>query len=173
VQVLSVEGFGRDELLSSLARTRLRGFDGARVYENALLELVPAVSAEALAPAQRYVLTGGVEKILSLRDALLPHGVDMFALDGGAYVELSDAPGERVPVIPPVVEESREPDGRTVLIINDGIHRVYAARSVGLPVSVVVARGVPPEYPYYALALRDGWSGVQELVELPDGFQKK
>jgi hypothetical protein len=173
MRVLSVERFGRKELLASLARTRLRGFGGARPYENAQLELLPAIEPEALAPAQRYVLKDGVEQILKLREALLLHGVDMFELDGGAFVEASDYPGERIPVVPPVIEESQEPDGRTALLINDGIHRIYAARSLGLPIAVVVARGVPREYPYYALALPRGWSDVEELDDLPDGFQKK
>jgi len=173
LRVLSVEPFDRAELLDALRRTRLRGFDGAQPYADATLELVPAADTETLAPAQRYVLAPGVARILELRDALLAHGLDFFALDGGAYVRTSDAPDERVPVIPPMVEESHEPDGRTVLIINDGIHRVFAARSLGLPIATVVARGVPREYPYYACALTDGWSGVEELDELPDGFQKK
>jgi hypothetical protein len=174
VRIAAVERFGRDELLERLARTRLRGFDGALVYEHAQLELAAATPPETLAPAQRYVLKAGVEKLVELRAALLDaHGVDTFALDGGAHVRTSDDPDELIPVIPPIVEESHEPDGRTVLVINDGIHRVYAARSLGLPISVVVARGVPSEYPYYALALPDGWAGVQELDELPDGFQKK
>jgi hypothetical protein len=174
MRVLAVERFGRDELLERLARTRLRGFESAVVYEHARLELEPDTPPEALAPAQRYVLKAGVEKVLELRAALLDaHDEDIFALDGGAYVRTSEDPDERIPVIPPVVEESHEPDGRTVLVINDGIHRVYAARSLGLPISVVVARGVPSEYPYYALALAGGWAEVQELDELPDGFQKK
>jgi len=76
-------------------------------------------------------------------------------------------------LLPPVVEESREPDGRTVLLINDGIHRVYAARKLGRRINVVLARNVPEEYPYYAYALRDGWKQVQELAELQEGYQKK
>jgi hypothetical protein len=173
LRVLSVEPFGPDELLGALRRTRLRGFDGARPYETATLELAPATDPEVLAPAQRYVLEDTVAKILELRAALLPHGVDMFALDGGAYVRTADSPDEPVPVIPPIVEESYEPDGRTVLIINDGIHRIFAARSLGLRIATVVARGVPREYPYYAHALVDGWAGVAALDELPDRFEKK
>jgi hypothetical protein len=173
MEILSLERFDRDELLGSLRRTQLRGFEGARPYADASLTLEPAFDTDGLAPAQRYVLTGGVEKILELREALLPHGVDVFALDGGIRVRTSDEPDDAVPVIPPVVEESVEPDGRTVLIINDGIHRVFAARSAGLPINVVVARGVPSQYPYYALALPGGWSEVTPLDELPDNFQKK
>jgi hypothetical protein len=114
-----------------------------------------------------------VAKVLELRDSLLSDGVDIFALDGGVWVRTSDDPDERIPVIPPVVEESHEPDGRTVLVIADGIHRVYAARAVGAPISVVAARDVPAEHPYYAYALERGWDDVQALDELPDGFQKK
>jgi hypothetical protein len=162
-----VERFPSDELLARLAETRLRGFGGARPYADASLELV-SLSPEDLAPAQRYVLRPSVAAILELRQALLGHGVDVFALDGGAYVRTAD---ELVPVIPPIVEESHEPDGRTVWIINDGIHRVYAARSLGLPISVVRATDV--SHPYYALALPGGWSEVEELDELPERYEKK
>ncbi len=172
LEVLDVEPFGRDALLGALRNTRLQGFDRAQPYRDATLTL-ETVAPDDLAPAQRYVLLPGAAKILRLRSALLEHGIDMFVLDGGAYVKASDAPVERIPVIPPVVEESHEPDGRTVLVINDGIHRVYAARSLGLPIRVVVARGVPPEFPYYAYALERGWEDVAGLEALPEGFQKK
>jgi hypothetical protein len=173
LHILSVEPIPRDELLSALRRTRLVGFERAQPYEHASLELVPAVDTDLLAPAQRYVLRGGVAKILELREALAAHGVDVFALDGGVRVRTSEAPDEVIPVLPPIAEESHEPDGRTVLLVNDGIHRVFAARSLGLPISTIVARGVPDEYPYYALALPEGWADVVELDELPDNFLKK
>jgi hypothetical protein len=171
-EVLEVEPFGREALLGALRETRLRGFDRARVYADATMELVDTDPA-GLAPAQRYVLRNGVEKILELRSALLGRGIDIFKLDGGVWVRTSDAPDKRVPMIPPVAEQSLEPDGRTVWIINDGIHRVFAARSVNLPIEIVRIASVPPAYPYYALALTGGWSEVTELDELPDGFQKK
>jgi hypothetical protein len=171
VEILSTEPFGRSELLSALRRTRLR--DGAELYANAALEVSRATDPDELAPAQRYVLTPTVAKVLELRDSLLSDGIDIFALDGGVWVRTSDDPDERIPVIPPVVEESKESDGRTVLVIADGIHRVYAARAVGAPISVVTVRDVPAEHPYYAYALARGWDEVHALDELPDGFQKK
>jgi hypothetical protein len=170
---MDVVRFDREELLSALAQTQLRGFDGARPYADATLELRPAVDPGDLVPAQRYVLGPRVGELLQLRAALAPHEVDPFALDGGVHLRLSDSQEETIPLIPPIVEESSEPDGRRVLLINDGLHRVYAARSLGLPISVVIARGVPPEYPYYAFALPGGWSEVAELEELPDVYQKK
>jgi hypothetical protein len=173
VQILSVEHFSSDFLLSTIRQTRLRGFNNAQPYLSASLELVPALHTDALTPAQNYVLTPSVDKILELRADLLAKRVDIFALDGGVYVTTSADPDERIPVIPPIVEESIEPDGRTVLLINDGMHRIFAARSLGLPVSVVLARGVPREYPYYAFALDDGWCQVIAVAELPEGHQRK
>ncbi len=60
-----------------------------------------------------------------------------------------------------------------MLLINDGIHRVYAARKRGRKLNVVIARNVPREYPYYAYALPEGWTQVEELSELTEGYQKK
>ena len=173
VQILSITRFDRDELLAALRETPLRGFDKTRLYANATLALAPATATDLLTPAQRYVLEPRLRKLLELRVALLHHGIDLFALDGGAYIHTSEDPQEAIPIIPPIVEETLEPDGRSVLLINDGLHRVSAARSLGLPISVVVARGVPSEYPYYAYALPRGWAELEELDELPDSYQKK
>lgn len=172
VHVTAVEPFPADELLARLQRTRLMGFDGAQVYAGASLTLVDLDPAE-LVPAQRYVLRSGVERSRWLRDELRPFGVDPFALDGGAWFETTAEPGERVPLLPPIVERTTEPDGGVVNLINDGIHRIYAARSIGAPIRVVLVDGVPPQWPYYALALPAGWDDVVELDELPPGFQKK
>lgn len=173
MDVLSVELFDEARLLAAIRTTRLVGFDAEPVYQHASIEIARAEDPDALVPAQRYVLTPAVAKILELRAALLGHAVDIFGLRGGAYVRTSENPDETVPVIPPIVEESREPDGRVVLLINDGIHRIYAARSIGAPISVIAVRDVPRQFPYYALALPGGWADVVELDQLPDGFQKK
>jgi hypothetical protein len=173
VNILSIESFSAGHLLSKLRQTRLRGFDGAQPYANASLELVHGFDTSLLAPAQNYVLTGGVDKILALRAALLPRDVDILSLDGGVHVVTSDDPAERIPVIPPIVEESRERDGRAILLINDGMHRCYAARRLGLPISAVVVRDVPSEYPYYAYPLDGGWSGVSAVASLSAGHMRK
>jgi hypothetical protein len=173
VRVTSLEPFDGDELLARLRRTPLRGFGKALPYADASIELVRGSDPELLAPAQRYVLRPTIEKILELRAALLELDIDLLALDGGVHIRTAEDPDEPIPVIPPIVEESREPGGKTVLLINDGLHRVAAARSVGLPITVVRVRGVPAERPYYAYALAGGWSEVQELDELPDSYQKK
>jgi len=65
-----VEPFSREELLARLRETRLMGFDGARVYERATLQ-VEAFDPDDLTPAQRYVLMPGVRRILELEDQVL------------------------------------------------------------------------------------------------------
>ena len=174
MQITKYDLLAEGELLSRLKRTRLRGFDRAEVYRDATLEVVEA-DPESLTPAQRYVLQEGVQAILDVADAFEPRGVDVFALRGALlfWPDGSDPDGPPIPFLPPVIEESIERDGKKILLINDGIHRVYAARKRGRKLNVVLARNVPAEYPYYAYALPDGWAQVDELAELQEGYQKK
>ncbi|HEV3047230.1 MAG TPA: hypothetical protein VGY13_07685 [Solirubrobacteraceae bacterium] len=172
-EVLAVEPFGAGELLARLRRTRLRGFGKAALYEHAAVELAPGLDPDLLAPAQRYVLAPSVRRLIDLRDALAPWGIDPLALRGGALIRTSEHPERPIPLIPPVIERAREPDGSEALLIADGLHRVSAARALGLSVSVVSVAGVPATRPYYAHALPGGWREVVELESLPDGYEKK
>ena len=74
MQILSVELFPADQLLSRIQKTRLRGFEGAQPYIDASLELVDALDTDALTPRENDVLTPGVDKILELRTALRRKG---------------------------------------------------------------------------------------------------
>nr|VFJ55320.1 MAG: hypothetical protein BECKDK2373C_GA0170839_104815 [Candidatus Kentron sp. DK]VFJ55410.1 MAG: hypothetical protein BECKDK2373B_GA0170837_105210 [Candidatus Kentron sp. DK] len=177
MKILRHESITRRELLDALKQTRLRGHGQPLLYEHAELSLEPAFDPERLAPAQNYVLREDFERIEALYHTFQEQGIDIFALDGGLRFWFQDQEtGEEegpVPLIPPVVEESREPDGNTVLIINDGMHRIHAANRLGKKINIVLARNVPLEYPYYAYAHPEGWHNVVELEDLPDGFIKK
>jgi hypothetical protein len=50
-------------------------------------------------------------------------------------------------------------------LVNDGLHRVWLARELGLPVRVIAVRGAPPEHPYYAYPA--SWSAVRLVDEVP------
>jgi hypothetical protein len=176
MEILKYELLPEAELLGRLKRTRLRGFDRAEVYRDASLEILEQADPGALVPAQRYVLSEGVQAILDVADAFQPRGIDVFALRGALLFWREGSDPDRdapIPFLPPLIEESVERDGSTVRLINDGIHRVYAARKRGRKINVVLARNVPAEYPYYAYALADGWAQVHELAELQEGYQKK
>ena len=167
VQIEAVEQI--EGLLATLRETPLRGFEAARPYASASLTL-ERLDPDDVMPPQNYVLEPGIATVLALREALASWDVDPFALTGAVWVT---ADGERIPLLPPIVEQSREPGGATVLLVADGMHRVYAARRLGLAITCVVIRGVPAEYPYYAYALTGGWPAVTSFEELPEGHQKK
>jgi hypothetical protein len=177
MKVIRYELIPERELLAQLKKTRLRGYDQPCVYADASLELMRQVDPETLVPAQRYVLEEDFRRIEALHREFLTHSVDIFALEGGLLFWAQDPrTGELegpIPLIPPVVEESREEGGRVVALINDGMHRVYAAKRLGRRINIVFARNVPGEYPYYAKPLDNGWSDVEELSELPDNYLKK
>jgi hypothetical protein len=171
MRILRYETFTEQDLLARLSRTRLRGHGQPEIYAGAALSL-ERVDTDLLAPAQRYVLRADLNSILALYESFEKENIDIFSLRGGLLFWRDEEEGP-IPLIPPVIEESVEPDGRTVLLINDGLHRVYCARKLGREINVVVARGVPREFPYYAYPLPEGWAGVAELEELPDNYQKK
>jgi hypothetical protein len=173
MEVLSYEHFGVGDLIARLRRVRLQGFGRPLVYAHADLALVRGVDPDDLAPAQNYVLSPRLDAIASLRTALAERSIDLFALDGWAMITTDAAPQERIPVLPPIIEVSTEPDGRVVWLINDGIHRVAVARRLGLTLDIVLASKLPPEYPYYAFPRETGWEGIDVMEELPDVYEKK
>jgi hypothetical protein len=176
MKITHIETFPAEELLARLKRTPLRGYDSVQIYKDSSLALANAVDPDTLVPAQRYVLQSDISNIEFLYHAFLERSIDIFALEGGVlfWVENTDGIEEGpIPLVPPVVEESFEPGGRTVFLINDGMHRVYAARKLGRRINIVLVRNVPRQYPYYAYALQGGWQGVEELAELPDTYEKK
>ena len=173
MKITHFETFSPDKILARLKKTPLRGYGGVEIYLDASLELVEGADPGSFVPAQRYVLESDIRNIKVLQDALLALNLDIFGLRGGVRFHINPSEEEPVHLIPPIIEESSEPGGETVLLINDGMHRLYTARKVGREVSVILARNVPRQYPYYAYALSNGWSSVEELDELPDGYLRK
>ncbi|MBF0107620.1 MAG: hypothetical protein HQL76_00385 [Magnetococcales bacterium] len=178
MKITRIETFDEQELLARLATTRLRGHGQPLIYARSRLELVRGVDPRTLFPAQRYVLDADHRTIVDLHRLFLERGIDLFALEGGLWFWLarsgiSSQEEGPIPFIPPIVEMSREPDGRTLPLINDGMHRVHAAMTLGQRINVVLVHEVPPEYPYYAFALPNGWADVSILPQLPDHFVKK
>lgn len=143
----------------------------AKPYIDCGIEL-PVLHTDEIAPAQRYVLTKEIVKVRDLRWALWEHDVDLFNLSGyvSIWLEGYDDP---IDVLPPVIEESKEADGSTVKILNDGMHRVYLARMERSPIQVVYCTDVPAEFPYYAFPLVNAWNDVEIVQDLPEGYIKK
>jgi len=163
------------EILRRFASTRLKGHGQPLIYQNARLELVRQVDPKTLFPAQRYVLAEDYQRLIDLYNAFQLQDVNIFNLDGGLFFWLTTDEDEEgpIPLMPPIVEMSQEPDGRTVPLINDGMHRIFSAMKLSQRINIIKVHNVPTEYPYYAYALENGWDDVMELEALPDHFVKK
>jgi len=171
LEITRVEKHGSDELIANLRKVGMLTDPSIRLYAEAEIAL-PVLHTDEIAPAQRYVLAQEILKVRDLQWALREHGVDMFKLDG--YVTIwRDGFDDPIDVLPPVVEESVEADGSIVKILNDGLHRVYLARMERSPIRVAFIRSVPPQYPYYAFPLVNGWNDVEIVRDLPEGYIKK
>lgn len=175
MKLLRWELLSTEETLVRFKKTRLRGHNQREIYGGASLSLVKDVDPGRLVPAQRYVLHSDLQTVFALEKMFSLHGINIYALEGALmfWVERDGEQEGPIPLAPPIIEESIEDDGQRIWLINDGMHRVMAARKRGVPINIILAAGVPAEYPYYALPLPNGWSDVQELAELPDGYQKK
>lgn len=178
MEITRYELFDEEELLSSIRKVKLRGFNSAQVYSNAKIELKRSVSPIDLCPAQNYVLEDNINRIEAIYNEFLSKSsVDIFALNGGLRFWIRDEHGIEdgpIPLIPPVVELSLEPGSTSrIQLINDGMHRVYTAKKLNKKINIILVSNIPKEYPYYAFALDNGWLDVAEIKELSDGHVKK
>ncbi len=173
MRIARVERFGVGELFAGLRRVTLFERPYSLPYARADLTLLEAFPPDELVPAQLYVKRAELAKIARLAAALREHDVDPFALRGYVRFWLADGPEEGIDLLPPVVECSREQAGPCVKLVNDGMHRVYAARAAGRPITVVYVAGVPDDTPYYAYPNPRGWEGVVEIEEISETFVKK
>ena len=165
------------ELEVQLRQTRLRGHGQPLVYEHCGISIDEATLIDpVLVPPQRYVLSGTVRDILALHEQFKRRGEDIFRLRGALFFWLEGMDISTVlpiPLLPPIAEESYEKDGKCVMLVNDGMHRVVSAHRIGDRVNTIFITGVPREYPYYAYGFQGGWANVVEFEELPDVFEKK
>jgi len=81
---------------------------------------------------------------------------------------------EKVDLLPPVIEEFIEKNGRVVRIINDGMHRVYLAFLEWIVPQVIYVRGVPKNLPYYAFPIPEqDWTKIEIVDDIPARYIKK
>lgn len=156
-----------EEIEEKLRQVQLKGFEKAFAYKETNIS-IQKLDVNIIVPCQNYVLTSTVQKIIDIHHTLLSEGKNPFHLMGGVVFDSYD---EKIPFLPPLVEV-QEIDGNTMLILCDGMHRMFAARKLGYRhVNVLVVEGC--KYPYYSYPIEGGWDKVVELDELPENFAKK
>jgi len=175
MEITKVEHFGVDELMKRLRKVTMLEDRKTLPYRDAFISL-ENISTDDLYPAQRYVLIDELEKVRLLKWRLEEHGYDLFNLNGFVRIKLKGV-SEPIDVLPPVVEEYIERNGRIVHIINDGMHRAYAAYLEWVVPQVIYVRGLPKELPYYSYPIpQQDWRAI-EMIEnkdaIPHHFVKK
>lgn len=171
MKINNIERFSGEQLIQSLKKVTMLKDPEIEVYNNAFISL-EKISPTYLSPPQNYILRDELKKVRQLKWALQEHDVDLFMLDGFVRLFL-DGADEPVDLLPPIVEESIERDGSIHFIVNDGMHRVYMALREWIIPQVVLIRGIPKEYPYYAFPVPGGWNGIEERDDLPINYLKK
>jgi hypothetical protein len=169
MEIVQVKHYAVADLLARLRRVPLQEQPDVKIYENALISL-ENIHTKNLHPPQNYVWLAELRKVQELRWSLQEHGLNMFNLNGFVSYTVREADGELVSydLYPPIIEESFEADGTVALLINDGMHRVFLARSEWIIPQVIYVRGIPKEYPYYAYPRPQGWEGIDLLADNPD-----
>lgn len=171
MKIVNVQRFSEEQLVQRLKNVTMLKAPEIKVYENAFISL-EKISSTYLAPPQNYILRNELKKVRQLKWALQDYQIDLFQLDGFVRLSLEGA-DEPVDLLPPIVEESIEGDGSIHFIVNDGMHRVYMALREWVIPQVVVIRGIPKEFPYYAFPVPGGWNSVEERDDLPVNYLKK
>jgi hypothetical protein len=169
MEIVAVQHHPETELLARLRRVPLQEQPEIAIYADALISL-ERIHTNCLHPPQNYIWLKELHKVQELRWGLQEHGLNMFCLNGFVTYTVREANGELVDydLYPPIIEESFEADGTVALLINDGMHRVFLARSEWVVPQVVYVRGIPKEYPYYAYPRPQGWDGLDLLADNPD-----
>jgi len=175
MDIVKVEHFGVDELMKRLRKVTMLEDKKTRPYRDAFISL-ENISTDDLYPAQRYVLIDELEKVRMLKWRLEEHGYDLFNLNGFVRIKIRGV-ADPIDVLPPVVEEYIEHNGRIVHIINDGMHRVYAAYLEWVVPQVIYVRGLPKELPYYSYPIPErDWRAIEMIKDkhsIPEHFVKK
>lgn len=171
MNIAAVQRFSADALIERMREVTMLKAPEIKVYRHAFVSL-EHIGVQQLSPPQNYILRDELKKVRELKWALESHGIDIFHLDGFVRLTLEGF-DEPVDLLPPVVEESIERDGSVHFLINDGMHRVYMALREWVIPQVVLVRGVPKQFPYYAFPVPGGWGSVEERDDLPHGYLKK
>ncbi len=171
MKIIKIKKHSADELKQRIRQVTLMHQPNELIYKDVTISL-ETISVDEIFPAQYYILSSELEKIRCLKLELLRHGVNLYKLDGYISLWLEDTT-DPIDLLPPIVEESIEANGKTVSLINDGMHRLFMARLEWEIPQIVFIRGIPKHKPYYAYPIPQGWNAVKIVDELPLYLLKK
>lgn len=172
MKIASAERYDENELIKRLRNVTMLEDKELYPYRHASISL-EKICIEELHPPQRYVLKSELYKVRELKWELEKFNIDIFDIGGFVRITLDNI-AEPIDLLPPIIEEVIERNGRITHIINDGMHRVYMAYLEWVIPQVVFVRGLPKGVPYYSFPIPEqDWKQIEIRDDLPEGFIKK
>jgi hypothetical protein len=174
-KITKVDEHSYEELVSRLREVAMLKEPSVKPYAEANIEL-KSRPYSLFRPAQRYVLSDELLKVQHLEWELLNFGHHPLSLEGylTIWTDYSDEPCD---LLPPIIENITEFDGSQILVVNDGMHRLFVGRQEWRIPKVVIIDQLPAQYPYYAYPIpgTDPWEQVEILPghTIPADYIKK
>jgi len=175
INIDKVDTYNESVLFEKLRQVTMLENPEVFPYEKAYMSL-ERLDINELAPAQLYVLKSEINKVKILDWELSKLSVDMLNLNGFARIHLTINNNKYsiVDLLPPIVEESIEKNGKIYNIINDGMHRCYLSYMYHTNPKVVFIRGISKKTPYYAYPIPNrNWDKIEILDSIPENYIKK
>ena len=176
--IASVECLSSEWVCETLRQVPLVGTPAEHPYAHAKIEWDVAQKRAELYYAQLYLLKPQLEVIQSLASQLWKIlARNPFRLDYGLCLILRFAQDEAVQFcywFPPILEEAFLPDGRPVLLVADGMHRVFLSSSYDSShLSAIRVTNLDPAFPYYAYPQARDWDKLVLLDAKPPPSARK
>jgi len=161
--------FSSEELFKKLVNVVMLKDPSIYVYRDTYITSIN-IDPNSLFPCQFYILKKELDSKIQLQEAFREKECDILNLGGYCEFKLNNETNYRT-ILPPIIEESIEADGKIYPLINDGMHRIYLAILQKRRINVVYIRG--SKEPYYAYPLPNGWVDVKIVSEINNNLIKK
>ncbi|MBD3238059.1 MAG: hypothetical protein GF332_00265 [Candidatus Moranbacteria bacterium] len=175
MKIVKIKKFNQTQLIDRLKKVTMLKAPKQKPYQNAVISLEKLDTKQLYCP-QRYLIQKNLTEIAELNWAMKKNNVDIFNLNGFVRFWLADQSEPR-DILPIIVEESIEANGRVVNLVCDGMHRAYYAQIAHQIPQVVFIRGIDKRFPYYNYPIYQGkdWDKIDLFPDLPlpDGYVKK
>jgi len=158
-----------EDLIKKLKKVSMLKNDNNFPYLNSYIT-IETIDPNCLYPCQFYIIKNELQSKIDLCESFDTIGVNIFLLTKYYEFKLENEKCIRT-ILPPIVEESIESDGKIYPLINDGMHRIYLALLQKRKINVIYIRG--SSEPYYAYPLTNSWSDVSIINELNKNTIKK
>tara|TARA_Y100000310_G_scaffold324031_1_gene385340 strand:- start:15442 stop:16113 length:672 start_codon:yes stop_codon:yes gene_type:complete len=164
--------------------------EGNKIYPYKDSEIIfRQAHPDSLVPTTLYLLNENLTVQKELREVMLTKfGIDSLQLDAAYTLDfIQGSENQRITILPPIVENQPEsvsydkhsPDDlpyvRSKHIImpylNDGAHRIWLSKELGINPVIADINNVHPKYPLYAHG--NSWDDVKLMDEVPSPDQKK